>query len=356
MSVPDAQETIEEEAEAGPRRVAPTIRDVAARCGLSIATVSRALNHPGQIAPSTRARVLEAVAAMRFRPNTIGRNLKRQRSTCLGLVVPSLANPVFADSVAGAQAAAREAGYTLLLVCTEYRAELETEALETLLAGRVDGLILTVAQADDNPLLDALDREGVPYVLLYNQPARAARAAVAVDNVAAAREGTAALIAAGHRRIAMVAGAFGASDRSRLRHQGYRAAMEAAGLAPLPPVEIGFDAADLAERLAPAFAAAGAPTALFCSTDLLALATMNALRGLGRSVPGDVALVGFDGIAVGAHAHPTLATIVQPARAMGEAAARHLVARLEAGEAPGLMLLPHRFRPGESLGPPSSSR
>ncbi|GGF19079.1 LacI family transcriptional regulator [Aliidongia dinghuensis] len=327
-----------------------TIRDVAAEAGVSIATVSRVLNGRAPIAPETAAKVRAAVERLGFRANRTGRELRAGISRTVGVLVPSLDNPVFAESVTGIQEAARDAGWSVLIASSGYDVERENEAIGNLLSHRVGGLLLTVADADRSATLDTLDREQTPYVLLYNQPDRDDRATATIDNVAAGRDATRALIAAGHRRLAMVAGRFVASDRSKQRHRGFSEALAEARLEQVALIELDFDAVAAFDPMIRAvLTGPNRPTGLFCSTDLLALRIMALLREAHVAVPGEVGIVGFDGIAVGRLMAPSLATIVQPSREMGRRAFQHLLARLE-GAAPEQILLPYEFRPGGSLG------
>lgn len=328
-----------------------TIRTVAERAGCSIATVSRVINRSAPTSAEVEARVRAAIDALGFRPSEIGRALKTLRTRTLGVVIPSLTNPVFAASVAGMQAAARAHGHVLLLTATDYEPGAEAELVQTLVAQNVAGLLLTVADADDNPTLDLLDAEGIPYVLVHNEPTVPGRAAVCVDNAAATSALTGAMIAAGHRRIAYLAGRFATSDRSRRRHEGYRAAMLAAGLAPEAPLELDYlgDTPGHAAALADLFAGQARPTAALCSNDLLALSVAGALRDLGLDVPGDVSLAGFDGIALGRAMNPTLATVDTPTRDMGARAVELLFALIAETAAPQVERLPFTLRPGGTL-------
>ncbi|WP_207477314.1 substrate-binding domain-containing protein [Arenibaculum pallidiluteum] len=331
-----------------------TIRDVAARAGVSIATVSRVLNGDVPANPVTAAKVRAAAAELEFRPNRLGRGLKIARTRVLGVLIPSLSNPVFADSVGGIQAAARRAGYSVLIAATGYDAEREDAEIESLLSHRVEGLVVTVADADRSAALAKLDRSGTPYELVYNLPEATCRPAVAVDNIAAARVVVSAMIALGHRRIGMIAGRFLASDRSRQRHAGFMAALNEAGLPPGPVIEVAFDDLRLGGGFGSALTGSGRPTALFCSNDLLALAVMGALHDLGLRIPDDVSVAGFDGIGFGSLLRPSLATVVQPARAMGEAAFERLLARLDGAPPAPPLTLPFTLRHGGSLGPAPS--
>jgi DNA-binding LacI/PurR family transcriptional regulator len=163
-----------------------------------------------------------------------------------------------------------------------------------------------------------------PTVLLNNLPTQLFPAAVTVDNRGAGRELTQMLIGLGHRRILFVSGNFAGSDRARRRHEGYRDAMTANGIAPLEAVQIsfvnGYDQIDLSPALATA-----SPTAIIASNDLLALGVIGALRREGLSVPGDVSVAGFDGIAISRLMDPPLTTVEMPDASMGAAAASLLL-------------------------------
>ncbi len=331
---------------------AVSIRMVAARAGCSIATVSRVINGTAQTSDAVRERVEEAISALEYRPSEIGRSLKTRKTRTIGIVVPSFTNPVFASSIAGVEEVARAHGRTVLLSATEYHAEREEEIIETLLAKQVEGLVLTVADADNSRALDRLDAARVPYVLLYNQPARTNRLAVSVDNIAGAKELLGQLIALGHSRIAFVAGRFRTSDRSLLRYQGCVEAMREAGLPDPEVLEVDYagDQPEEPDALAAQLRELRSPTALFCPNDLLALAVIAASRSIGMKVPADVSVAGFDGISIGKMIEPSLATINQPTRAMGVRAMELLQALCQADPVePGVRLLQHQFRPGGSI-------
>ncbi len=329
----------------------PTMQQVAKAAGVSVATVSRVINGLTAEHSATARRVRQAIVQLGFRPSRLGRNLKTQTTATLGLVVPSLDNPIFAASTEGVRSRAKALGYSLLLTATSYDRGGEEQAVETLLSHHVDGMILTVGDPDEAAVLRTLDAIKLPYVLLYNQPTRSGRPAVTVDNVAAARALVERLTAAGHQRIGMVAGHFGASDRQRLRWIGFEDAIARAGLSPGPVIEVDFDATSLTDRLATVLEAPEAPTALFCSTDILALAVLGAAAQLGLAVPRDLSLVGFDGIALSGLLRPSLTTVIQPSREMGRVAVDRLASEI-AGERRGRTdLLPFEIRDGETIGP-----
>jgi len=336
--------------------MAATIRDVAKRAGVSVATVSRLINNTGKVRTETAERVRAAINDLGFRPNALARNLSTAQTRSLGVVIPSLSNPVFADAVSGINAEARASGYTLMFTSTDYSPEDELRAVSSLLEYKVEGLILTVANPLDNPALELLEASDVPYVLIYNQPSAKIRPTVTIDNVVASSEVARALLGLGHKKFGMVSGSFSASDRALARRDGFINTIIAAGH-PCPVVlEVDFVSPNLEDSLAPVYARdATAPTALFCSNDLLAISVIGALGRMGLDVPKDVSVIGFDGIAVGTHLHPTLATVIQPSREMGRAATRQLLDRLAGKDCPTTEILLHTIRLGESAGPAAKS-
>lgn len=331
-----------------------TIRDVASRAGVSVATVSRLINDTGKVRDATAERVRAAISDLGFRPNAIGRNLSRANTRSLGVVIPSLSNPVFADAVAGINAEAKARGYTLMFVSSDYCPEDELRAVATLLEYRVDGLILTVANPVDSPALDMIVSAGVPYVLVYNLPCGKGHPTVTVDNVAAGREVAQMLIDLGHKRMGMVSGSFSASDRASARRDGFIDGVRASHLPDPFIIEVDFVSPNVEEVLVPIYKnLETAPTALFCSNDLLAISVIGVLGRMNLDVPKDVSVIGFDGIAVGTHLHPTLATVIQPSYEMGRAATLQLLDSLVGKDSLITKILPHTLRHGESAGPAS---
>jgi DNA-binding LacI/PurR family transcriptional regulator len=327
----------------------PTIKDVAAHAGFSIATVSRAINAPHTVNPVTLEKVRQSIAALDFRPSPLGRQLRGERSRLIGVVLPTIANPVFAECLQGIDELAAAQGFRLMLMTTQYDAARERHAIETLREQRVEGLILTVADADTHALLDDLDRAGLLYVLMHNDTVR--RPSVSVDNRLAAFEGVRMLIAHGHRRILMLAGTLAASDRARLRHVGYAQAMQQAGLTPAPALEIDFNADELAPSVLAHLTGSQRPTALFCSNDLLAMVVMRGLRRAYFEVPRDMSILGFDGLAMGELLAPPLSSICSPNREIGCAAWRRLIARIDGNYADASLslTLPHTLREGATI-------
>ena len=204
------------------------IADVAREAGVSAQTVSRALNNKGEISTETRARVLETVDRLGYRPNTLARGLVTQKTSTLGLIVPDIANPFFSEVARGAEDAAHGAGFSLLLCNTMEDPSREIEALRTLEAQRVDGIVLCSSRLSDEAFGAMLAR--LPAVILVNREASGSDLrSVCIDDEAGARCATQHLLHSGRRTIAFLAGP-PASQSGRRRAQGYQRALAEAGV------------------------------------------------------------------------------------------------------------------------------
>ncbi|QNP49822.1 LacI family DNA-binding transcriptional regulator [Diaphorobacter aerolatus] len=328
------------------------IQDVAKAAGVSIATVSRALNALDKVTPETRERVRQVAAELGYTPNASARTLRTQRSCVIGVVLPTLLNPVFAECLEGIAATSAAAGYSIQPFTTEYQVEREDQAVKRLLAANVDGIILVVSNPGRSSALQRLIAVRLPYVLAYNQHAR--HPCVGVNNEKAVRELIAHLTALGHERIAMVSGMLKASDRARQRYRGYRNGMKRAGLAELPLIEVPFVETAVQEVVTQLVDARLRPTALVCSNDLIAIRCLRAAHLAGLSVPHQISITGFDGIALGEDLTPMLGTIAQPNADIGRHSVELLVQAIAAGKppaAPASIKLAHHFRAGESCAP-----
>ncbi|TDV58215.1 LacI family transcriptional regulator [Pseudomonas graminis] len=326
------------------------LKDVARVAGVSRATAARCFASPEVVRPTTRDQVFAAARELGFRPNLLGRQLRLQTTQLIGVVVPSLLNPVFAEQFQAMERAARLRGYNLLLATTDYSAERESAVVEELLRQRVDGLVLTVTDAHSNRVLKSLSTEDTPFVLAYHQPGSTEYSAVSVDNRAGMALATRYLLDAGHRRIGMVAGPTLQSDRARQRYAGYCDAMGEHCLSAMPIIEMPSHTQADFSVLASLLGGTHAPTALVCSNDLLAISLIAELRRQGWAVPQRLSIIGFDGIAIGTQMHPTLCSVVQPVAALATTVIDQLLAQI-AGAAPTSHCLPCHIRPGESTQP-----
>ncbi len=310
----------------------PTIRDVAARAGVSHQTVSRVLNGDRQVIAPTRERVLAAMHELDYMPNGIARSLSSNRTHTLGIVTGDISGYAVGQLVAGVEAEARRHGYLLLIGSVQTGDEADRRAhLRLMLQRGVEGLILAwpslPPEGDEvlawvaarAPLVTATSRTDLPGI-----------GTISVDNRRGSAEATGHLLAAGHRTIATIAGpARWRAAEARL--QGYHDALRAAGLAPDSAlIERAEDwEPDSGQSAAARLLTAAAPfTALFAQSDLLALGALTALRAVGRKVPEDVSVVGFDDVPVARHLDPPLTTMRQPMPELGALAVALLVDRL----------------------------
>lgn len=329
----------------------PGIREVARRARASITTTSRVLNGSPAVSPETARRVREAAQALGFRVNAIGRSLATGRSRVVGMLIPTLTNPVFSGSVTGFAREAERAGFGVLLAASDYDPQREIDVVEMFLSQRVEGMALTLT-VPSAPVLKMVRQAGVPVVLLYNNvPRQLGVSSVCVDDHRLARELVSLILRAGHARVMMVTGKFASSDRARRRYEGYVAAMRGAGLKPMPPIEVPYLESNVGLFLRPIMTGADPPTALFCSNDLLAISVIDALRSLGLDVPRHVSVAGVDGIEVGRFLHPRLTTVVLPTVEMGQNAWQVLVRQFEDKVPPGPQFLPYRIDPGGTVHP-----
>jgi LacI family transcriptional regulator, repressor for deo operon, udp, cdd, tsx, nupC, and nupG len=333
---------------AGAALPAPTqmsIGNVAEQAGVSVATVSRVLNGHANVRAETRDKVLAAVAASGYRVNELARNLRTAESRLLLTMVPDVGNPFYAEIVRGIDSVARQHGYFMLLCDTGADPGRERSYFDLLRRRRADGAICL----DPATVQQALAEESValPWVACCEFDTGVGVPYVGIDNYQAAGDAVRHLLSRGHRRIALINSGDGYLY-ARQREQGYLDALREAGLAPHEQGIVHLDSLDY-EAGASAAAmlmsrAKDAPTAIFAVSDTLAIGVIKGLRSIGKRVPDDVAVVGFDDISLAAQIDPPLTTIAQPMRELGETAARLLLQRLanRAAQVPGV-LLPHRL-------------
>lgn len=338
-------------------RQSATIKDVAVHAGCGVATVSRVLNNTGSASAEMRQRVQTAAETLGFEFSEVGRSLQSSTTRTIGCVVPSLANPVFADAVQGAQESFQAAGYQTLLVCTNYDPEFETQAIRTLTAKQVDGFVLTVSDALTSEGLKSIQSRGIPHCLLFNM-APDDEQSWSVDDRSAASTVSDAFVEAGHSHVGFLALRFKSSDRARQRYRGFTEGCSRNGMKKPALLEIDEDSQNSTELLKQFLQDNPTLTGIFASNDFLALATIRSARALGLCVPDDLSIVGFDGIEVGTMVEPSLATIVTNPKSMGNGAARTVLSVLNGTPAPVLPdpELTFSFRTGGSLAAPAAER
>lgn len=289
-----------------------SLRDVAKLAGVSVKTVSNVVNDYAHVTAGTRARVQHAIEELNYRPNPAARTLRKGRSGIIGLAVPEVGIPYFAELAGLIVDAAAEQSWTVLIDQTGGLLERERLVSEGMRAHLLDGLIFSPIAMGPEEL--AARRDDTAMVLLGERIFDGPADHVAIDNVAAARDATAHLIALGRRRI----GAIGdqrhvpSGRTAHLRLAGYRQALAEAGLPydeelVLPADD--YHRTNGAEMMARLLALDEPPDAVLCFADLIALGALRTVLAGGLRVPEDVALVGFDDIEDGRFSTPTLTTI-----------------------------------------------
>ena len=297
-----------------------TIKDVARAAGVSVASVSRAMNGATNVLPETRQRILDAARQLRFTPSGAARSLITRRTDTIGALLPDLHGEYFSELIRGIDQAARARGLHLLVSSSHGNADEAAAALRAM-NGRVDGLLVMSPHADAEFLSHNLPGS-LPAVLINTMIDLPGHAAFAVDNFGGARAMTRHLVATGRKRIAFIGGP-PANREAQERLRGYRAGLRA-GMR-----ESIFDG-DFTEA-----AGAGAgrriaqakqrPDAVFAANDMMAIGCLAALGEAGLRVPDDIALAGFDDIPIARYLAPALTTIRVPIAALGTAALEALV-------------------------------
>jgi LacI family transcriptional regulator len=299
-----------------------TIKDVAARAGVSPKTVSRVINGEDHVRPEIRDAVQRVVAELNYRPNAFARSLSSSRSYLLGLFIDDPVSGYAAEVQHGALLRCRERSYHLVVEPVDLqRAAWEDHVRDSISSLHLDGAIIAPPICDDARLLDVFVQIGIPHVLIAPSTEPATSGAVWMDDRGAAREMTAYLIGLGHRRIGFLQGPVSHSASAR-REDGFRAALNEAGI-PIDEravlrgdfsfrsgLELGETLLGLAER----------PSAIFASNDDMALGVLITAMKRGIAVPEQLSICGFDDVASSRAAWPQITTVRQPKAEMAAAA------------------------------------
>ena len=299
---------------------AASIRDVALRANVSLATVSRSFAAPSLVRAETLQRVLAVAEELRYRPSRAARSLTTGKTGNIGVVVPDLANPFFSGILKGGQARAREADYAVFLADSEENPRLELELVRAM-AKQVDGVIICSSRLSEAQLQQL--RQDTILVLLNRRVH--GTSAVLLDSTGGIRQAIKHLAALGHERIAYLGGPVESwSNRERrrgIRLETHGSALDIIEFGPFAPhFEAGQHAADLA--------VAAQVTAVLAYNDLMALGVLSRLADRGIGVPDEISVVGFDNIPMAAMATPHLTTVALPTDQSGRVAIELLLEQL----------------------------
>jgi LacI family repressor for deo operon, udp, cdd, tsx, nupC, and nupG len=339
----------------GSRRPA-TIHDVAARSGVSTATVSRTLATPDLVSDDTRARVLQAIKATGYTPNMAARNLRARRSMMVLVVVPNIGHAFFAEVLRGIDDELVESGYGIIIGNLDNRPEREARYVDLVFAGQVDAVLLmsgSVPAGNGRLMSEA----GVPLATICVDISESSFPSIMVDDQLASRTVVEHLVRLGHRRFGYLSGPAG--NRNEVgRREGFLAGLREAGIEPARAhVWQGDFMVESGVRGAHQYLAlTDRPTAVYATSDSMAISFMKTVMAAGVRVPEELSIVGFDGIEFAEFVTPRLTTIQQPRHEIGRNGARVLLEALTTGKPPRSVRLPAPLLIRDSTAPPASTK
>jgi LacI family transcriptional regulator len=306
-----------------------TMRDVAVRAAVSMATVSHVINGTRYVSPELTERVRAVMTSLNYQPDAVARSLRRRETLTIGLLLPSTEIPFFASVAYSIEKAASDRGYNVILANSDWQLSNELRYLNDLLARRIDGLVCISAEMTAEQIATVIEA-GTPVVMFEREMPGFELDAVGIDNFRGAYDATSHLLQLGHRRIAFVEG-LANSVLSTDRVNGCRRALQEWGIEMDPLLLARGDYLPESGRVAAEnfLKLSEPPTAIFAFNDLMALGVLQVLDQRGLRVPEDVAVVGFDGIPLTQYTSPALTTVRQPLAEMGVAAIELLLARIQ---------------------------
>ncbi len=327
------------------------IKDVAQRAGVAVSSVSRVLgNHP-DVSPEMRDRVLAAVEACGYRPNSVAQSLRSGVSMSIGFVLGDISNPFMAVVAAAAESRLAENGYTMLLANSQGRPERDAVNIANLRQRHVDGLLLSLTDEDEAPLREEFELFTKPTVLLDRDAGAPSASRVLFDHAQGFGQATRHLAELGHHRIALIAGSQGVRY-TRERRKAVDNVCAELGMAK-PLVHVGpLNRQQGREATLAALSENPRATALICASNQLLPGVLSAIRELNLSIPRDVSLITSDDVPLAEFHSPPLTTINRDATAFGVAAAESLLRGLQAAE-PDTVTLPTWLNPRDSCAPPA---
>jgi LacI family transcriptional regulator len=333
-----------------------TIRTVAEAAGVSMTTVSRVLNESGPVNAQVAERVRAVIASLKYQPNRAARTLASSRSAFIGLLIADIQNPFFIDLMRGVEEEVRQNRY-LLIMCNnppDAGTQEQRQYIEILAAAPIAGAIIIPVQ-ERMKELDLLKARNIPIVAV-DQPMRDPSIdSVRIDNITAAKEAVAHLIANGYRRIGVISGPRSTPTADE-RVVGYRQALQEAGIERDPALEQrGPFVEETSQKAVEAFLKLDPPVeAIFATNNRLTVGALRTLYMRHKRVPDDMALVGFDLIHWAVPEAYSITTVLQPAYELGRTAANRLIQRLRQPDAPRQeIILPHQLLIGDSSRPRS---
>ncbi|MBV7504281.1 LacI family transcriptional regulator [Bacillus sp. sid0103] len=310
----------------------PTIYDVAKEANVSIATVSKVINNTGRISEKTKNKVLEIMEELEYQPSSLAAALTGKKTFTIGVLVPDIANPFFAEVARALENNARETGYALILCSTDYQRERENDYLELLIKKQVDGIIIATEPKDLKKFKN-LHNRNIPFVMFSFDHLALESNVVTTDDVKGGYLAGRYLLEKGHQNIAVITETERASGQLRL--EGFKQSLVDGGIKIDNTLVI-----QAKSKIEEAKKAAHQileldtlPTAVFATTDLIAVVFINEARKAKLSIPHDISIIGFDNTIHAEIADPGLTTIAQPISDLASYAIQQL---MESIEKPGM--------------------
>lgn len=311
-----------------------TLRDIAFKLGVSISTVSRALNNAPEVNKDTKKAVLEAARSLNYEPNHVAQSLRSNKTRTIGIIVPNLISHFFSATISGIQDTAAKEGYNVMICQSNESFEAEVNNIHMMMAHRVDGILISISgetQTFDH--FQSILNRGIPLIFFDRVCEELKASQVMVDNRDGAYKATEHLIKAGCRQIAHISGPKQLSI-SKSRLQGYLDALENYHI-PVQETLIrhsNLAEADTGKQIHALLHNTTTPDAIFAFTDLIAAQAMQIIKQRNMRVPQDIAVVGFTNTPASAFLEPALSTVAQPAFQIGHIAARHLLEQINQPE------------------------
>jgi LacI family transcriptional regulator len=322
-----------------------TIYDVAREAGVSMATVSRVVNGNPNVKPATRKKVLEAIERLGYRPNAVARGLASKKTTTVGVIIPDISSIFFAELARGIEDIATMYKYNIILCNSDQNKDKEIHLINTLLEKQVDGIVFMGGQITEEHA-EQFKRSPVPVVLAATLDTNLEIPSVNIDYKQAVYDAITHLIEQGHEQIGMVSGTLDDPVNGYQKFAGYRAAIEDAKLPFNDDLIVigdytydsGIEAMDSLLELDQK------PTAIFASTDEMALGVIHGAQDRGYNIPNDFEILGFDNTRLATMVRPTLSTVVQPMYDIGAVSMRLLTKYMNKEEVDNhIVVLPHRI-------------
>ncbi|WP_026697447.1 catabolite control protein A [Alkalicoccus chagannorensis] len=322
-----------------------TIYDVAREAGVSMATVSRVVNGNPNVKPTTRKKVMEAIDRLGYRPNAVARGLASKRTTTVGVIIPDISSIFFSELARGIEDIATMYKYNIILSNSDQNKDKEIHLINTMLEKQVDGIVFMGGEITPEHE-ETFQKSPVPVVLSATIDEKKELPSVNIDYSSAAYDAVTALINHGHKRIGMLSGTLEDPINGYQKFAGYKKALNDAGLElddSLVSIgdytyDSGLEAMNQFLKLDPK------PTALFASTDEMALGLIHGAQDAGWSVPDDFDIIGFDNTRLANMVRPTLTTVVQPMYDIGAVSMRLLTKLMDQETVQeNAVVLPHRI-------------